>query len=160
MRGGFRARSNQRRNTGSETREKKCYICNKPNCWSTKHTPSERKQAYERFKQRSRYPSKAHYQAFLADIEGVETVDTGDDTDTGSNTEIDQLITDWEDNKGITDLDVYTTEMGEINGPETVEILANQAVFYAVTKADIFSKPAQTEPHLAFVLDRYSSESF
>jgi hypothetical protein len=64
MHGGFRTRSNQRgNNTGNETREKKCYICNKPNCWSTKHTPSERKQAYERFKQRSRYPhpSRTYY---------------------------------------------------------------------------------------------------
>ena len=30
--------------------EKKCFICGKTGCWSTRHTGPERKEAYKRFK--------------------------------------------------------------------------------------------------------------
>jgi hypothetical protein len=48
---------------------------------------------------------------------------------------------------------------------ENVEIAANQAVFYAVTKADVFNRLTENLPEgqavsSAFVLDRYLSETF
>ena len=70
-----------------------------------------------------------------------------------------QLITDQENSKEWLDFDSFLTEHGEVNGLETVEILNNQATFHALTKSDIFNKPAATS-HTTFVIDRYSSESF
>jgi hypothetical protein len=45
-------------------------ICNQPGCWSTKHTPEERKQAYDKFSQHTTRihqtpPTAAYYQNFL-----------------------------------------------------------------------------------------------
>jgi hypothetical protein len=58
--GSFRSNSNFRDNNGFRggrgsnryglfTHQKKCYICNQPGCWSTKHTPKKQKQAYNKF---------------------------------------------------------------------------------------------------------------
>ncbi|PVH90772.1 hypothetical protein DM02DRAFT_547142, partial [Periconia macrospinosa] len=32
-------------------RQKKCYVCEKPNCWSTRHSLDERKETYNKFRQ-------------------------------------------------------------------------------------------------------------
>jgi hypothetical protein len=143
------------------SRDKKCYICKKPGCWSTKHTPDERRQAYDLFKQKSQYPntSQAYYQSFLAHYEGLE--DLIDDKVDNAVDEDEQLIAEWENSEKWLELDTYTTELGEIDGRETVQILANQAAFHAVTKTDVFNKLTETqETSSAFMLDRYSSETF
>jgi len=36
------------------------------------------------------------------------------------------------------DFDSYITELGEVNGPETVAILNNHSVFHSLIKTDIF----------------------
>lgn len=33
----------------SERRQKKCYVCRKSGCWSTRHTDKERKEAFTKF---------------------------------------------------------------------------------------------------------------
>jgi hypothetical protein len=143
------------------SRDKRCYICKKPGCWSTKHTPEKRRRAYDTFKQHSQYTnaSREHYQSFLAHYEGLESLTETDEDE--------QLITEWENSEQWLDFDTFTTELGEVDGRETIEILANQAVFHAVTKTDIFNRLTENLPEgqgqavsSAFVLDRYSSETF
>jgi hypothetical protein len=52
---------------------------------------------------------------------------------------------------------VTTTELGNVNRPETVSILNNQSIFHFITKADIFD----LKSHSAFIFnDCYSSEIF
>ncbi|KAF2195639.1 hypothetical protein K469DRAFT_543329 [Zopfia rhizophila CBS 207.26] len=39
-------------------RTKKCFICKIIRCWSTKHSPEERRRSYKRFQNKSINPSK------------------------------------------------------------------------------------------------------
>jgi hypothetical protein len=152
--------------------QKKCYICTKPGCWSTKHPLEERKQAYERFRQKA--PSTQHYQdtpitittyyTFLAEFEGVEGFQD-DEVD-----EIDQLMADttvqdspemrgtFENND--LDFDQFTTELGEVHGSDTLAILQDQSTCHALTKIDPTDQKV-TEPASAFTFDtRYGATVF
>jgi hypothetical protein len=137
---------------------KKCYVCGKPGCWSTKHTLDERKQAYNKFSQYAtcihQEPTTAYYQSFLTQWEGIE--DLTEDNEQG---QVEQLLAEMEiGNEEFCDFDNYVTEFGEVNRPETIAILNNQSVFHSVTKTDIFKLPAKSS---TFTFDnRYSSETF
>ncbi len=96
-------------------------------------------------------------------IEGIKGLI--DDTNKKTNSENEQLFIDEEDSEKQLDFDTYITELRDINRRETVEILANQAVFYAVTKIDVFKSTDKQTGNLlgeysAFTLNRYSSETF
>ena len=53
---------------------------------------------------------------------------------------------------------MYITELGEVNGPETVGILHNYSAFYSITKVDVFNRLTKS---LTFTFnDRYLSETF
>lgn len=55
----------------------------------------------------------------------------------------------------------FWTEMGEINGFQTVAILNDQSAFHGITKEDIFvDQQAQIPPSSVFTCDRYSSAVF
>ncbi len=60
---------------------------------------------------------------------------------------------------------MFITKLGDINRRETVEILANQAVFYTVTKTDVFKSTDKQTGNLlgeysVFTLNQYSLEIF
>ena len=97
-----------------------------------------------------------YYQSFLADIKGVEGLT--DNVIDGNK----QLIIKQENNKQQLDFNSYTTELKEINGLETVEILSNQAAFYTITKADVFSNLTTNlaSSYFTFILDRYLLKTF
>jgi hypothetical protein len=74
--------------------------------------------------------------------------------------QVEQLLTEMEvsENEEFYDFDNYITELGEVNGPETVAILNDQSVFHSLTKTDIFKLPATSS---VFTFDnRYSSGTF
>ncbi|KAK1914262.1 hypothetical protein P3342_007508 [Pyrenophora teres f. teres] len=67
----------QRRNN------KKCYVCNKPGCWSTRHSREERKEAQQRYRTYVQtHNVNIDYEAFLAQFEGIDIDDDDDDGDT------------------------------------------------------------------------------
>ena len=137
------------------SRQKKCYICGKPGCWSTKHTLDERKQAYNKFNQYTQHPTVAYYQSFLSQFEGVEGL-----TDDGLS-ETEQLLTDMEieDYDNPADYpDQYLTELGEVDGIQTVAILNDQSTFHFITKSDIFNEPKESS--VFSFNDRYSANVF
>jgi len=54
--------------------------------------------------------------------------------------------------------DQYITELGEVDGIQTVTALNNQSTLYSITKVDIFNKPKESS---AFSFDeRYSASVF
>jgi hypothetical protein len=62
------------------------------------------------------------------------------------------------ENEEFYDFDNFITELGEVNGLETVAILNDHSVFHSFTKTDVFKLPAESS---AFTFDdRYSSEIF
>ncbi|KAF8854920.1 hypothetical protein BDZ45DRAFT_627121 [Acephala macrosclerotiorum] len=161
-RGGYRERREYQ--GGSASYQKKCYICNKSGCWSTKHPMEERRQAFDRFRQRSQHKvdhdiTPAYYQSFLAQCEGVEGLEDE------RQTELDQLLMNMEMEDGY---DNYVTELGEIDSTQTVAILNDQSTRHAITREDIFHTPTLSQQlalgpdqHSVFTFeDRYSSEVF
>jgi hypothetical protein len=71
---GRAGRSNYQNRTSNDKWKKKCFVCQKEGCWSTKHTPEERKRS------QIQYISQCHiqgtdpgsYATFLAGFEGVK----------------------------------------------------------------------------------------
>ena len=135
-------------------RQKKCYVCEKPNCWSTRHSLDERKEAYNKFRQRSRNVrnhevTAAYFQTFLIQYEGVEDLD-------GDVNETEQLLMDMEIEEYSSDQ--YFTDFGAVDGTQTVAILNDQSMFHSVTKSDVFNEPRESS---AFSFDqRYSENVF
>jgi hypothetical protein len=85
---GFYGRSTYSR---VNSRSKRCYVCKKEGCWSTKHTEDEKRKAYDDFKRASQYPTTSdEYQHFLVDYEGVEP-----DPDDARRIETEQLLLEW-----------------------------------------------------------------
>ncbi|KAI0991738.1 hypothetical protein K3495_g16449, partial [Podosphaera aphanis] len=78
-----------RRDFRKVNQQKRCFVCRKIGCWSTKHTSQDRRKAYEKFCQ---YADKSHltnFDQFLFEFEGL---DTG--IDRSSDSEIQALIAD------------------------------------------------------------------
>jgi hypothetical protein len=63
-----------------------------------------------------------------------------------------------DENEDFYDFDNYVTELGEINGPETVAILNDYSVFHSLTKTNVFNLLA--EPSAFTFNSRYFSETF
>jgi len=110
-------------------RQKKCYVCEKPNCWSTRHSLDERKEAYNKFRQSARNvgnreATAAYFQSFLVQYEGVEDLE-------GEVNEAEQLLMDME----IEDYspDQYFTEYGEVDGTQIVAVLNDQSTLHSIS---------------------------
>jgi hypothetical protein len=55
----------------------------------------------------------------------------------------------------------YMTELGEIDGIQTVAILNNQSAYYALTKDDVFNQQVDEHTTDVFTFEgRYSSDTF
>ncbi|SLM34773.1 integrase and r domain-containing protein [Lasallia pustulata] len=65
--------------------KKKCFVCNEPGCWSTKHSKEEceesKKKFKERFSQRFAQRFDRHANHYIADYEGSPNSETEDDLD-------------------------------------------------------------------------------
>ncbi|KAI0994430.1 hypothetical protein K3495_g13752, partial [Podosphaera aphanis] len=131
---------------------KRCYICKRKGCWSTKHSKKDQYNAYKEFEHNltntyNRSTSREEFQHLLIDSEGVEEIEDVVETS--------EALADLNINE---EYDNYLAEMGEINGIETVAILNDQSAFHAITKEDIFiTQEAQTPTSSVFTSDRYSS---
>jgi hypothetical protein len=142
--------------------QKRCHVCDKPGCWSTKHTVEERKRAYEKFRQHASYTleeeaTPEYYNSFLAQYEGIEGID--DTTE--------QFMSMSIDDAPYTSYGGYITELGEIDGIKTVSILNDHSAYHAFTRDDMsdthnpFPKlDLENEPSAFTFNDCYSSYEF
>ncbi|KAI0998773.1 hypothetical protein K3495_g9424 [Podosphaera aphanis] len=148
-------RGNNNTRSLEHQRKKRCYVCNKTGCWSNKHPTSERKSAYERYRQSALItntdPSTGGFQYFLVEFEGTEL-------DSSDNDEIQQLVTELE----IEDVgENYFTEFGPINGTSVITDLHDQSAFHVITGIDRFDPNRSLHDTETFMLnDRYSSSVF
>lgn len=74
FRRGTESAPNYRDKAKFQGHRQRCYVCQKPGCWSTKHSDQERAQSRERWNKKDHPipPSTRKYQAFLAAYEGEE----------------------------------------------------------------------------------------
>ena len=124
---------------------KKCFICFKEGCWSTKHTPEERRKGYERYRTKTQRPTKDSFQQFLYEFEGIEVEDWESDEDEEVTT--DQLIAQFESERleDQTEQFLITVINTSVNGPNLLSILNDKATFHQFTRSDLRDKE-ETEP--------------
>ena len=145
------------------SKNKKCFVCGKEGCWSTKHSTSERKSRQNKWRQyaqeKGQGVSASDFEAFLMEFEGVD-------------------IGEWDNDNVITDFDTwyaaneksdehisqqntqYLTSYGTVDGDDIVAILDEQAAFHGFTKVDIFSQDPLEPANQFQFRDRYSSKTF
>ncbi|TQN63641.1 hypothetical protein CSHISOI_11811, partial [Colletotrichum shisoi] len=133
----------QRGNRPTPT-DRKCYVCKQQGCYSTKHTPEERRAAYDKYKA-SKYTQgrggQATYNAFLTSYEGTDPTFTDDDSEEDL-TQYLQGITIEEGPQTKTDEDgtfhMTTAYFGEtdFDGKAMMGQLADQSFTHYLTKAD------------------------
>ena len=139
-----------------ESRQKKCYVCGQTGCWSSKHSVEERQRAYNKFRQYAQHTTDykvtpRFYQSFLAQFEGVEGISDNDSTE-----DVEQCLMEME-----IDTENYLTELGEVNGIQTVAVLNDQSTLHIITRKDFFNEQRDPIETSVFTFDnRYSSDTF
>ena len=142
-------------------------MCNKPGCWSTRHTTDERQQVYTKFRDHTEYILRrisiiAYFQAYLTQVEGVEGM--ADDDNNNNKTETSPPALEWLDIKDDDDKNktYFSIHFGEVSGIETVAILNDQSIIHAVTYIDAFrtSQDCLEKSSIFIFEDRYSVITF
>ena len=152
-----------RREGYSANRNKKCFVCGKTGCWSTKHPASERKPRQNRWRQYTQEKglgsSASDFAAFLMDFEGVDIGEWDNDDGTA---DFDAWCTETEENDKHTTQQhtQYVTSYGIVDGSGTVAILNEQATIHGFTKLDMFNQDPREPASQFHFRDRYSSKMF
>ncbi|KAJ5121032.1 uncharacterized protein N7515_008993 [Penicillium bovifimosum] len=110
-RGGYRG---ARQGNGGP-RQKKCFICGKPGCWSKYHTGDERKRSLENFREQHYFTTgesatTPDFQLFLGEFEGSEKKEGHDDDDSHEPSQMLAELTIEDDNQ-----ERFLTEPGGVH---------------------------------------------
>ena len=82
-------RDNRQRNQ-FRYRKKRCFVCNRENCWSTKHIKDEREESKRRYKERLAQNFDRNARQYINEYEGIDNNDDGEDTEKDGMDEIDR----------------------------------------------------------------------
>jgi thymidylate synthase len=160
----FRRRGNQSR----FNRQRRCFVCDKEDCWSTNHTESERQQAQERFKEKykSRFNNnfgrrfQKSFRQYVMDYEGTE--DNIDDID-----EIFQSIALEEDTDTSDDIEggpeTFLTSAGQISSVHAKDIadaLNNSTFEHSLSAYRQEQSQSGTSPLEAHSLTTYAQKRY
>lgn len=140
-------------NNRRPTRSKKCFVCGKQGCWSTRHSPDERARSRQRFRTYAQeHDVDPDYEIFLAGFEGIHI---GDDesSDRDENNDLDAYYAGHDDQ-------FYTTTCGNISGQLATTTLNNAATTHAITGADPYKGTAKEETHMFTFDSRYGENVF
>jgi hypothetical protein len=159
------ARNNGSRRGGGfgGSQDKKCFVCGKVGCWSTKHPASERKPRQDGWRQYAQEKglgsSAPDFAAFLMDFEGIDTGEW-DNNDTAA--DFNAWYTEAKNHdEPATQLHTqYMTSYGTVDGSSTVALLNEQAALHGFTKWDVFNQEPLERADQFYFRDRYSSETF
>lgn len=137
---------------------RKCYVCRKQDCWSTKHTQQERDSAFQEFKSRmgngNRRFTDRQARQYLSDMENTpeEHEDTMDfDHFLAENDTSEDKEEDIPEESGH-----FITSLGTIAGFETVAQLNDNSVRHALVKAPLDNSTSDAYPSNS----HYSSTHF
>ncbi|KAI1002730.1 hypothetical protein K3495_g5472 [Podosphaera aphanis] len=115
---------------------KKCFVCNRKGCWSTKHTQEERRQARSQYVSHCEFTGEdpRSFATYLAEYEGHD-LDQEDCCNDNS-------------------------DEGELNGASTTHYLMDQAFLYRITGEDIYNTAPDTSADQFTLTGRYSKMKF
>jgi len=169
-RGGYRGRGSNRGgykggNHSNSSRDKRCFVCGKAGCWSTKHPAQERKQRQDRWRRFAREKgqgsSLSDFTAYLMDYEGMDINDWDNDSNYDDHrAEFDIWCTMDNTPEHTPQHTQYLTDYGMIDGNNIITILNEQAALHGFTKTDMFKQRPLESADQFYFRDRYSSEIF
>jgi hypothetical protein len=142
----FRTKRKSPMNSGTAPpTDKKCIVCGKLGCWSTNHSDEERKTTWTRMKGQLLTEldvSDDDTEAFLAEHQPEE------------------VLEEEEEPEGLDFSDeTFLTEYGEVNGPEAIELLADETTKHVLSRYDPMT--LSDDKNESFIMnDRYSSKVF
>lgn len=143
----------KRFNTGSTPTDKKCFVCGKIGCWSTRHTSAERQKSREKFKS----TPKEKLDQYVVMIEGLDTNYDADFEAFCNEIDIEEQE---QASASITTTAWVSEGYGNPEGSELFEQLERQATIHAFSATYKFSEPLTKGPLGAYLAGRYSSEVF
>lgn len=156
----FDSQSSRRFDTGqgsSGRREwkKKCYVCGKLGCFSTKHPQEDRDRAFKRYKDAQRFERKPvhrkEYQSYLIEYEGEDPEGKTSDEDEDEEETEEQF------------LQFFTSPHAPISIKDCATAamtLANKAAIHRLTYEREDDNVTPFDPPSQFLLDRYSRRVF
>lgn len=116
-------------NKDNREEPKKCFICKKNNCWSSKHTDEEREQHRNKWQKKFQAKANSRYNQYL--VEGLDEISEQEDS---SDAEIEAFLNDSY---------TYTTQnqeepmqetfFGQVDGKQLFETMTNLSTQYAMT---------------------------
>src|SRR4029077_12355233 len=160
--GGYNGGHGDRRNG-----KKRCFVCQKEGCWSTKHTKEERERSVENFKQRFRKSFDQgidrRVRQYIAGYEGDGNQEE-DEVDNDSQEDIETMImgiefTDDDDVEPPGTSDNFMTTYGDVNGYDLITELNNQSTYHVITKA-VTNASKDDDPFAYSIGKRYTSDRF
>jgi hypothetical protein len=145
---------------------KRCFVCNKEGCWSTKHTQEEREESRKRFKDKFTQRFDRHARQYITEYEGIASDSDADNHDSLDEA-IDNLIIEFESSEPAEDqAKLFLTSFGEMQRQEAIEAttaLADRSFTHALarttpTTADDKSDPfAYSNTPSCYTSDRFYS---
>lgn len=136
-RGGFTPNQRGGRSRDDGTRNpfnkiKKCFVCGKQGCWSTKHPIAERqpkKNQWRRYMQAQGREGDG-FASFLIDFEGVDTGELEEEQ------EYEAWVAMENAEASTPQMESFVTEYGPVDGTKITNLLNNQATMHAITEAN------------------------
>jgi hypothetical protein len=128
---------------GQDISKKRCFVCNKEGCWSSKHSKEERDQSRQRFKEKLSQRFDRHAKQYIADHEGIHDDNPNSESDEAVDGKIETLIIDIEsppESPAHDQAELFLTSIGSIQQREatyTAINLADRSFTHAVTGTPI-----------------------
>ncbi|KAI1002363.1 hypothetical protein K3495_g5835 [Podosphaera aphanis] len=133
---------------------KTCFVCSKPDCWSTRHTPEERRKSMTEFRNRNHRLTGRKYTApeirqFLVDFEGedptasisdeLENFHVTQDDDSEDSEDFFRAINFFSESQNLASIDssseIFTTMQGDINGHTAIRSLKDKSTMHLLLKS-------------------------
>lgn len=137
---------------------KKCFVCKRQGCWSTRHSDAEKEKARDVFKEKFGKVAEPRYGQFLTEYEGNEPINISDD--------IEAMIVSMDD-VDITDDECFITDTGKIGAAEAFAMITklyDRSASHALIKEidDIEYKNSQSSENgtLFLMENRYGPDEF
>jgi hypothetical protein len=155
-RGGYRGSYNR----GNISNGKRCFICDKPGCWSTKHPRDEQRNTLQQFRSYAKNNNITEdYGAFLLGFEGLE-IDGSDDPEIPSSRTKVLDAHYYDSDTPTSENQQFLTTCGHIDGQLTTMKLNDVAAMHAITGVNPYNQEAKEQAHLFVFHSRYDGEIF
>ena len=159
-----------------DTTKKKCFVCHKEGCWSTKHTKSEREEAKDLYRNqfRDRMDKRFERRAnqYISEYEGADSgsADGLEDDSEDLDNEMEALMIDIPESSKVlnprTDSETFITSFGAMEHAKIiVSNLTNRSFDHSLTGTgpttlDNTVTSANLDPFTYVITERYTSDEF